>query len=159
MRKIDLIVVHCSASAFGNVELVRSWHTDPPPRGRGWQDIGYHYLVLNGRPITSKRYEEAMDGIVERGRPEEEAGAHCPEVNASSIGVCVIGNPAAGSPLALTVAQRRGLVGLLADLCRRHDFPSDAIHGHAEYPSAKAQGKTCPGFPLDELRAEVARRL
>lgn len=43
MRKIDEIIIHCSATAEGRnftVEDVRRWH-----KARGFVDVGYHYLV------------------------------------------------------------------------------------------------------------------
>ena len=35
MRKINKIIIHCSASDFGNAQRVREWHLE-----RGWSDIG-----------------------------------------------------------------------------------------------------------------------
>ena len=52
MRKIDKIIVHCTATPEGRhttVEDVRRWHLD-----RGWSDIGYHfliYLVVEGQAV------------------------------------------------------------------------------------------------------------
>lgn len=54
MRKIDEIIIHCSATAEGRnftVEDVRRWH-----KARGFVDVGYHYLVY-------------LDGSVHVGRP------------------------------------------------------------------------------------------
>ena len=76
MRKIDEIIIHCSATPEGrdhSVADVTAWH-----RARGFRTIGYHYLVH-------------IDGRVERGRPESEIGAHCLGHNARSIGVCYVG--------------------------------------------------------------------
>jgi N-acetylmuramoyl-L-alanine amidase len=44
MRKIDKIIVHCSATREGQhipVETIKKWHVE----GRGWSDIGYHFYV------------------------------------------------------------------------------------------------------------------
>ena len=76
MRKIDEIIIHCSATAEGRnftVEDVRRWH-----KARGFVDVGYHYLVY-------------LDGSVHVGRPLAQVGAHCLGHNAHSIGVCYIG--------------------------------------------------------------------
>ena len=43
MRKINLILVHCSATPAAmdvGVREIRGWHTLPPPKGNGWADIG-----------------------------------------------------------------------------------------------------------------------
>ncbi len=76
-RKIDEIVLHCSATREGqdiSVETIRSWHVD----GNGWSDIGYHAVIM-------------LDGTLELGRPLERSGAHVKGHNRNTIGVCYIG--------------------------------------------------------------------
>ena len=61
MRKIDKIILHCTATPEGrdvSVNAIKKWHTD-----KGWSDIGYHYVV-------------SLDGLVEEGRPVVRQGAH-----------------------------------------------------------------------------------
>ena len=29
-----------------DIDDIRKWHTDPRPKGNGWSDVGYHYVVL-----------------------------------------------------------------------------------------------------------------
>ena len=75
MRKIDEIIVHCTATKAGqsfDVEDVRRWHLQ-----RNFRDIGYHFLVL-------------LDGTVQQGRTIAEVGAHCTGHNTRSIGVCYV---------------------------------------------------------------------
>ena len=57
MRKIDKLIVHCSATREGqyiSVDTIRDWHVN----GRGWNDIGYHFYIdldgniLKGRDIA-----------------------------------------------------------------------------------------------------------
>lgn len=77
MRKINEIIIHCSATPEGRnftVQQIRDWHV----KGNGWRDIGYHYVIY-------------LDGSVHRGRPENRVGAHCTGHNANSMGVCYIG--------------------------------------------------------------------
>lgn len=64
-RRVSRVFIHCSASDADGmlyrgedlVRTIRRWHTDPRPKGRGWSDIGYHYLIdkrgalLAGRPL------------------------------------------------------------------------------------------------------------
>ncbi|MDE6296543.1 MAG: N-acetylmuramoyl-L-alanine amidase, partial [Muribaculaceae bacterium] len=62
MRKIDKIILHCSATPEGRmvtVNDIRAWH-----KARGFRTIGYHYVVY-------------LDGSVHGGRAVEEVGAHC----------------------------------------------------------------------------------
>ena len=81
MRQIDHIIVHCSytpPSMDIGAETIREWHTLPKPKGRGWSDIGYHWVIRR-------------NGTVEAGRSEERAGAHAKGYNQDSIGICLIG--------------------------------------------------------------------
>ena len=76
MRKIDSVIIHCSATKAGmdfSVADIDRWH-----RAQGMNGIGYHYVVR-------------LDGTVEKGREVEVAGAHCLGWNGRSIGICYIG--------------------------------------------------------------------
>lgn len=133
MRKIDKIIIHCSATAEGRdftVDDIRRWHKAPVNRGgRGWSDIGYHYVIH-------------LDGSVHPGRPEERVGAHCVGQNLHSIGVCYVGGCARDGKTpkdTRTFEQRVALSRLVADLQRR--YPGATVHGHNEFAR-----KACPGF-------------
>lgn len=131
MRYINDIIIHCSAtkstSDVGAAEI-KAWHTAPKPRGNGWRDVGYHYIVR-------------LDGSVERGRPISQPGAHCYGHNAHSIGICYVGGIDEHGRHAdtRTPAQRAALVKLLRNLEKIYRCP---IHGHHDYN----YGKDCPCF-------------
>jgi len=81
------VIIHCSDSAFGNAELIGSWH-----RGEnGWSEIGYHFVILNGRTDAKFKYDSLYDGLIETGRHILEDGAHTKGQNTESIGICLIG--------------------------------------------------------------------
>lgn len=126
MRTIDEIIVHCTATPAGRDVTVAD--VDRIHRRRGFDGIGYHYLV-------------ALDGTVHAGRPLERQGAHCLGHNARSIGVCYVGGLDADMRPAdtRTPAQRRSLIDLLSSLRRR--FPSSSIHSHRDFAA-----KECPCF-------------
>lgn len=125
MRKIDKIIVHCSATEAGkdfHASDIDVWH-----RARGFKSIGYHWVV-------------APDGSVERGRDESVTGAHCLGQNSNSIGVCYIGGLSKGHPAdTRTAAQKRGLLSLITALKRK--YPGASVHSHREYAA-----KACPCF-------------
>ncbi len=126
MRKIDMIIIHCSATPAGrdvSVEDIDRWH-----RERGFDCIGYHYVV-------------GLDGEVRQGRPLEQAGAHCKGYNARSVGVCYVGGvDASMNPCdTRTEAQRRSLRQLLTEL--RHRFPQAEVRSHRDFAA-----KACPCF-------------
>lgn len=132
MRKIEEIILHCSATPEGRevtVADITRWH-----RERGFRTIGYHWLVR-------------LDGSVEAGRPEDEIGAHCLGHNARSIGVCYAGgcDKSGKKPKdTRTPAQRESLLRLVEDLRRR--YPGATVHGHCEFAA-----KACPCFDVVEL--------
>lgn len=126
MRKISLIIVHCSANAEGS--LWRARDIDLCHRQRGWKGCGYHYVI----PI---------DGTIETGRPVEQVGAHCRNHNAHSIGVCYVGGLEADGKTpkdTRTPEQRTALRALLTRLHR--EFPQALIVGHHDLDP----GKACP---------------
>lgn len=123
------------------VEAITDYHV----RANGWRTNGYHYLVTK-------------DGAVHRTpRRLDEAGAHTAGAN-DTLGVCVAGD-GDGEPWRL--AQWRGVLTLLTELCQRYGWSEAQVCGHREAPRvfrATATSKTCPGrlVDLDEVRAELA---
>lgn len=95
------VVIHCSDSAFGNAALITKWHI----KERGWDNIGYHYVILNGK-LSSMAFNGMFDGSIETGRPLDddnkiewdEVGAHVRGHNTTSIGICLIGKPGRFTP-------------------------------------------------------------
>ncbi len=135
MRKINKIIVHCSDSEFGSREIIDKWH-----RQRGWDEIGYHFVIVNGRVKSGETYLDADDGRVEEGRSIEKRGAHCYGHNKDSIGVCLIGKRH------FTALQLcKALPELLKDLMDKYDISVDNVYGHREFN----RGKTCPNFDLN----------
>ena len=132
MRKIDKILVHCTATPEGRevtVAQVTQWH-----KARGFRTIGYHYLI-------------GLDGRVHEGRPVAEVGAHCTGQNGRSIGVCYVGGIDRNTLKpkdTRTPAQRRSLRALVARL--QKEYPGATVHGHREFAA-----KACPCFDISEL--------
>ncbi|KGF48758.1 N-acetylmuramoyl-L-alanine amidase [Prevotella disiens] len=126
MRKINEIIVHCTATQDGKnikVEDINRWHKE-----RGWNMIGYHYVVY-------------LDGSVHVGRSEEQIGAHCLKHNTNSIGVVYVGGlDTEGRPKdTRTEAQKKGLRQILTELKRK--YPKATIHSHKDFAP-----KACPSF-------------
>ena len=127
MRKINKVIVHCTATPedrHTTVEDVKRWHLD-----RGWSDIGYHYLVY-------------LDGTVHEGRPVEIQGAHTKGQNKNSIGIAYVGGIDKVNFKAKdtrTEEQKEALVDMLEFF--KIAYPEVTIHGHNEFAS-----KSCPSF-------------
>lgn len=137
-RRIDEIIVHCSATPAGrdiSAAEIRRWHL-----ARGFADIGYHYVVK-------------LDGTVECGRPLCRTGAHCLGHNARSVGVCYIGgcDPAMRPADTRTPAQRAALKWLIMWL--RAGFPGARVHSHRDFAA-----KACPSFDATAEYSKEADR-
>lgn len=123
------IIVHCTATVEGKnytVEDVRRMHV----QGRGWSDIGYHYLIY-------------LDGTIHKGRPTTKVGAHCLGHNATSIGVCYVGglDKNLKPKDTRTFEQKIALRALLQQLKKDYKMPDHCVHGHREFAN-----KACPCF-------------
>lgn len=134
-RTIKEIIVHCSDSPEGRddtIDDIKRWHTLPKPRGRGWSDIGYHYVIH-------------LDGSIHNGRDVDKVGAHCAAGghNTYSIGICYVGGRTKDMKTVKdtrTPAQKASLLSLLRDL--RSMYPNAKIFGHHDFD----KGKACPCF-------------
>ena len=127
MRIITLLIIHCSAVRpyqTSTAEQIDTWH-----RSRGWNGIGYHYVILR-------------DGTIQTGRPEAVIGAHCAGHNDHSIGICYEGGlDVNGLPKdTRTRSQKRALLRLLRVL--KQKYPRAHIVGHSDLRPQKA----CPCF-------------
>lgn len=133
MRKINNIVIHCSATPEGkefHASDIDKWH-----KAQGWKCIGYHYVIC-------------LDGEIEKGRDESVAGSHVSGHNSDSIGICYIGGmdkDGKKSKDTRTDQQKASLWKLLSELLCR--YPEADILGHRDFPNVN---KACPSFDVRE---------
>jgi len=101
-------------------------------QGKGWADIGYHFLIDAG-------------GGVWEGRPLRYQGAHEGEgLNRGAIGVCLLGN---FDEQPLPAAQEAALVKLLDVLRRQFLLTPADIRTHKE---VRPDPTECPGHALQQ---------
>ena len=131
-RKIDKIIVHCSATRPSHdidAKEIDRWH-----KQRGWSGIGYHFFIKRG-------------GLIEIGRPLEKQGAHTKGQNKNSIGICYAGGvkeergvdgkwDAEDNRTSEQIASLLTLLRLLKKI-----FPEATIHSHRDFAA-----KACPSF-------------
>ena len=129
MRKIDLIVIHCSATREDR--CFTEFDLDVCHRRRGFNGPGYHFYIRK-------------DGRIVSTRPVEKIGAHAKGHNATSIGICYEGGlDENGRPTdTRTTAQRFALLDLLTIL--KHQYPEAQIAGH--YQLSATIHKACPCY-------------
>ena len=123
---IDTIVIHHSASPLNTtVNNIERWH-----RARGFSDIGYHFLIDSA-------------GIIHKGRPVNQVGAHCKGHNINSIGICGIGNNTILGQhwTSEQVVCIQEFVSWLCDI-----FEIYTIEGHRDMPGASTE---CPGVGIE----------
>ena len=139
MRKINEIILHCSATPENKnftVEDITKWH-----KAKGWDGCGYHYVIH-------------LDGTIHSGRPIGKAGAHCLGHNSNSIGICYIGGvDKSNKPKdTRTDAQKKSLVILVHELLAKYNLKLCQVHCHYEYAA-----KACPSFKLDAFKKEYLK--
>jgi len=110
--------------------------------GRGWIDIGYHFLIDG-------------TGQIWEGRPVTVVGAHVLDNNEGTIGISIMGDFHPPKNQRPTPAQLDSLVRLARQLSRAYRIPADRIKGHRDQETT-----ACPGdflyARLDEVRQAVA---
>jgi N-acetylmuramoyl-L-alanine amidase len=119
------IVIHYSATP--PTDDIGARDLDRLHRAAGFLQIGYHWVIRR-------------NGVIEPGRDEAKVGAHSPGIDASSVGVCLVGG---GAGAEITPEQRESLDRLLAELRER-------------YPEATVRGGR--GFTLDTLETDEPAR-
>ncbi|MBM4018741.1 MAG: N-acetylmuramoyl-L-alanine amidase [Planctomycetes bacterium] len=142
-RPWRFIVIHHSATAAGSAAQFDRMHRD-----RGWDELGYHFVIGNGTG--------SYDGEVEVGSrwPKQKHGAHCkvadhPEYNDYGIGICLVGNFDLAHP---SEAQMQALARLVRFLMDRYGIPRGRIYGHGQLKATD-----CPGRNFDY--GDLFRRL
>jgi N-acetylmuramoyl-L-alanine amidase len=136
MRKINEIIIHCSATPEGKdytVADIKKWHLQ-----RGFNDIGYHYVIYR-------------DGTYHRGRQDDVIGAHCTGHNANSIGICYIGGLTSDgkkSKDTRTEAQKKTLITLIRTMKAR--YPGAKVYSHKDFAN-----KDCPCFDATKEYANI----
>tara|TARA_R100001129_G_scaffold31963_2_gene21321 strand:- start:72 stop:560 length:489 start_codon:yes stop_codon:yes gene_type:complete len=134
MRRIDKIILHCTATARDvDVATVRRWHMDKPPKGRGWRDVGYHFLIRT-------------DGTIEHGRPIDQIGAHVKGQNKSSIGIAYAGGlDVDGTPRDTRTDEQTAAMVMLSMALMVAIPTIRTVHGHNEFAN-----KACPCFDVTD---------
>ena len=148
MRKVNKIVIHCTATKEGvNVSpaTIKQWHLN-----RGFSDIGYHYII-------------GIEGKINSGRPVSRAGAHVKNGNSDSIGLAYVGGLDSNGKAkdTRTEAQKASLIKILKVL--KNIYPQASMHGHRDYsPDKDGDGveehefmKQCPCYNAEEEAYEL----
>ena len=142
------IVIHHSASPTGSAAAFDREH-----RARGWDELGYHFVIGNGTG--------SGDGQIEVGPrwTKQKYGAHAKtpdeRYNQYGIGICLVGNFDNGPPDA---AQMKSVSTLVAYLMKTYNIAPENVIGHRDTKATDCPGKFCSvdairRLAVDQLRA------
>ena len=139
-KATTMIILHCSATREGQdikAKTIKQWHKE-----RGFDDIGYHYVI-------------DLDGTIEKGRGEDLVGAHCKGYNATSIGICYVGGCDKNMKPkdTRTPEQKRSMLSLVRKLVNKYKIPVTQIWAHHDFDKHKA----CPSFDISEFRKDYIK--
>lgn len=127
MRTINEIIIHSTATPKGmnaTAKDIDKWH-----RAKGYDCIGYHFVILK-------------NGQIQAGRAVGAVGAHCRGHNANTIGIAYVGglNEHKQSADTRTNDQKNALKSLIRELIKI--YPTiKKISGHRDYSNT-----ACPSF-------------
>lgn len=134
------VVLHHSATDRGSAATFDQDH-----RSRGWEGLGYHFVIGNGKGSGDGQIE------VSSRWHEQKHGAHCKTsdnyFNEHGIGICLVGDFTKYRP---TARQMQSLQQLIAFLSERCNIRPERVTTHGA-----VTGKTlCPGrhFSLQNVR-------
>lgn len=143
IRAVDLLVIHCTATASGEplsgrpwnapgghtaVEIIDRWHRERgfarTAAGRALANpaltaIGYHYVI-------------DLDGTLWTGRHPDETGAHAVGHNQRSVGLCLVGGRERDAKY--TAAQWDTLAQLVRQLSRQ--IPAIPLKSPDRFPAS-----------------------
>lgn len=145
------IVLHHSATDGGSAAIFDRAH-----KARGWDELGYHFVINNGRG--------RRDGLVEVGSrwTKQKWGAHCGGTpnnayNNYGIGICLVGNSSNKLPSSKQLAS---LMKLLRFLTARYKITPANVIGHRDAPNTatKCPGDTLHRYLNETIRPELAQK-
>lgn len=133
-RTWSYLVVHHSGGASGSAAVFHQAHKD-----RGWDGLGYHFVIGNGKGSPDGRIEVGYRWTQQR------VGAHAGQrtMNEHGIGICLVGNFETGRPTRRQIESLTRLCRFLAAHC---DIGPAGVRRHGEFRET-----ACPGrnFPRD----------
>jgi N-acetylmuramoyl-L-alanine amidase len=140
MRQINHIVLHCTATPQNTtIESIQAFWRAKPPKGNGWKDPGYHYIIKpDGTAVNLQPIEKPSNGV--KGH------------NADSLHISYIGGvDAKGNAVdTRTPAQKLTQIELIIKF--RTMFPNADVRGHRDFPGVT---KKCPSFDVKDWLKRV----
>jgi hypothetical protein len=112
------------------LEAIRRAHVSNAPMGRGWADIGYHFIIDPA-------------GRIWEGRSVLYQGAHVKDQNENNLGIMCLGNYDRQAPTPATAAA---LDRFVAEQMRRYGIPLSRVRTHQELSSTECPGRSLQAY-------------
>lgn len=142
MGKLRYLVIHCTATPEGREVSsadIRRWHTSPPPKGRGWKQVGYTDMIhLDGK--TERLVPNNEDAWVDLWEVTNGAKGYN-SVSRHLVYVGGLASDAKTSKDTRTAAQLKTMAAYVRSFHQR--FPEVEIVGHNQLAA-----KDCPCFDV-----------
>lgn len=122
----DCIILHHAEASSCTMQDIHQWHL-----ANGWIGCGYHFLVRK-------------DGNIYRGRPESAIGAHCPNYNSHSIGIC-----AEGEYMTETMPQIQKEAIIELGIYIKNKYSINTIYRHGDVYETDCCGVN---YPVSEVK-------
>ncbi len=138
MHPWQWIVIHHSGTRMGDTGSIDNAHL----KDRGWEGIGYHFVIGNGRPMPRGRIDATWRWHSQYHGAHAGSTAQQTPYNQNGIGICVIGNYQEDA-LDAFVEER------LAELCVLLIQHIPTLSEGAIIPHSLIRDTLCPGSHLD----------
>ncbi len=151
MRPWRYVVLHHSGQASGDTASIDRNHL----LERGWEGIGYHFVIGNGQPMALGRIDATWRWRTQVGGAHAGTGAKAQPFDEAGIGICLIGDYRQVGPDPAVEARLADLCALL--VTQIPTLSVNRIIAHREVPGKQTD---CPGrVDLQRLRYLVRERL
>ena len=142
LRPWNAIVLHHSDTRRDTTATIDAAH-----RHRGWDGIGYHFVIGNGWNMPDGQVDPTFRWVQQREGAHAGSSPLSKPFNEAGIGICLVGNFEEDQPSAY---QEERLAELCAVLIRHLPGLTPAsIIGHRDVPGKQT---LCPGKNLDVER-------
>ena len=128
----NYIIIHHTAARSGSIESIHQGHLR-----RGWEGIGYHFLIGNGHGMNDGRIEATYRWTGQL------PGSHARGYSRSAVGICLVGDFNTGSNRP-TAAQMEALAQLAAYLKVRLNLDEKRIKLHSQIGQTMCPGRNFP---------------
>ena len=147
LREWKYIIIHHSAAAVGEPVGIDRDH-----QSRGWEGIGYHFVIGNDRPMPIGSVQWTFRWNLQRHGAHVKVGT----INQEGIGICLIGNYDEEPEPRLQLQRAAELCALLIE-----EIPSLSVENILGHGEVTGTNTNCPGanISMDQFRSLVNQQL